>query len=97
MFYKCAKLSQVFFCYLDLASALAARGCQILLEAVLAVEIALLLNEANVLQWTAAVAVDANEVIGAPDATQGGDEGSPKERERETKRILASVKDNQGS
>lgn len=71
----------MYLSYLDLASALAARGCQILLEAVLAVEIALLLNEANVLEWTAAVAVDANEVIGAPDATQGGDEGSPNQRE----------------
>lgn len=63
--------------YLDFASAFAASGRQILLEAILAVEVALLLNEANVLQRTTAVAVHADEVIGAPDATQSRNEGSP--------------------
>lgn len=62
--------------HLDLASALAAGGRQVLLEAVLAVQVALLLNEANILQRTTAVAVHADEVIRTPDAAQSRDEGS---------------------
>lgn len=58
---------------LNFAIALAASWRQVLLEAVLAIEITLLLDETDVLQWTTAVAVDANEMIGAPDATQSGD------------------------
>lgn len=62
--------------HLDLASALAAGGRQVLLETVLAVQIALLLNESNVLQRTTAVAVHADEMIRAPDAAQCRDKGS---------------------
>lgn len=62
--------------YLDLASALAASGCQVLLETVLAVQVALLLNESDVLQRTTAVAVHADEVVRAPDASQSRDKGS---------------------
>jgi len=65
--------------HLDLAGALAARGSQVLLETVLAVQIALLLNESNVLQGTTAVAIHADEVIRAPDAAQRRDEGSSAE------------------
>lgn len=61
---------------LDFASALAASGRQVLLETVLAVQIALLLNESNVLQRTTAVAVHADEMIRAPDAAQCRDKGS---------------------
>lgn len=55
---------------------LAADRGQELLEAVLAVQITLLLDEADVGQRALAVAVVADEVIRAPDATQSGDEWS---------------------
>lgn len=61
---------------LDSDVALAAEGGQELLEAVLAVQIALLLDETDVGQWTLAVTVVADEVIRAPDAAKSGDEGS---------------------
>lgn len=47
------------------------------LETVLAVELSLLLHEANVLKGTSALAVDADEMIGAPNLAQGGDERPP--------------------
>lgn len=56
--------------------ALAADRGQELLEAVLAVQVTLLLDEADVGQRALAVAVVADEVIRAPDATQSGDEWS---------------------
>lgn len=54
--------------------ALAAHGGQELLEAVLAVQVTLLLHEADVGQRALAVAVVADEVVRAPDAAEGGDE-----------------------
>lgn len=56
--------------------ALAADRGQELLEAVLAVQVTLLLDETDVGQRALAVAVVADEVIRAPDATQSGDEWS---------------------
>lgn len=54
--------------------ALAADRGQELLEAVLAVQVTLLLDEADVGQLTLAVGVVADKVVRAPDATQRGDE-----------------------
>lgn len=54
--------------------ALAADGGQELLEAVLAVQVTLLLHESDVGQRAFAVAVVADEVIRAPDAAESGDE-----------------------
>lgn len=54
--------------------ALAAHGGQELLEAVLAVQVTLLLHEADIGQRALAVAVVADEVVRAPDAAEGGDE-----------------------
>lgn len=59
---------------LDSGVALAAERGQELLEAVLAVQIALLLDESDVGQRAFAVAVVADEVIRAPDASESGDE-----------------------
>lgn len=59
---------------LDSGVALAAQGGQELLEAVLAIQIALLLDESDVGQRTLAVGVVADEVIRAPDAAKSGDE-----------------------
>lgn len=53
--------------------ALAADGGQELLEAVLAVQVTLLLHESDVGQRAFAVAVVADEVIRAPDAAESGD------------------------
>lgn len=55
---------------------LVTRGRDVLLEAVFAVELAVLLNEADVLQWTSAGCVHADEVLRAPDAAQSGNERS---------------------
>lgn len=65
------------FVYLNLGIALVARRRQILLEAVLAVQFALLLHEANVLQRTPAILADAHKVIRTPDLAQGRDERTP--------------------
>lgn len=65
------------FAYLNLGIALVARRRQILLEAVLAVQFALLLHEANVLQRTPAILADAHKVIRTPDLAQGRDERTP--------------------
>lgn len=54
--------------------ALAAHGGQELLEAVLAVQVSLLLDETDVRERALAVGVVADEVIRAPDAAEGGDE-----------------------
>lgn len=59
---------------LDSLVALAAHWGQELLEAVLAVQIALLLDESDVSQRALAVGIVADEVIRAPDASEGGDE-----------------------
>lgn len=59
---------------LDSGVALAAEWGQELLEAVLAVQITLLLDESNVGQRALAVGVVADEVIRAPDASESGDE-----------------------
>uniref|UniRef100_A0AAG5D770 Uncharacterized protein n=1 Tax=Anopheles atroparvus TaxID=41427 RepID=A0AAG5D770_ANOAO len=56
------------------AIALRARRCQELLEAVLAVQVSLLLDETDVGQRTLAVSVVADEVIRTPDASQCGNE-----------------------
>jgi hypothetical protein len=45
-----------------------------LLEAVLAVQVALLLDETDVDEFTFAAGVHAEEVIGAPGTSQSGDE-----------------------
>lgn len=65
------------FAYLNLGIALVARRRQILFEAVLAVQFALLLHEANVLQRTPAILADAHKVIRTPDLAQGRDERTP--------------------
>jgi len=62
---------------LDLLSAFAARGSDVLFEAKFAVELAFLFDEADVLERPIAPAVGAHEVVGAPDTTQGGDERTP--------------------
>lgn len=59
---------------LNSAIAFRARWCQELLEAVLAVQVSLLLDETNVGQRTLAVSVVADEVIRTPDASQCGNE-----------------------
>lgn len=43
-------------------------------EAVLAVKLSLLLDEADVLEASTTLAVDADKVLGAPDLSQGRDE-----------------------
>lgn len=59
---------------LDSDVALAAERGQELLEAVLAVQVALLLDESDVGQRAFAVGVVTDEVIRAPDAAESGDE-----------------------
>uniref|UniRef100_T1DPJ7 Putative secreted protein n=1 Tax=Anopheles aquasalis TaxID=42839 RepID=T1DPJ7_ANOAQ len=61
---------------LNSAIALRAQRGQEFLEAVLAVQVTLLLDESDVGQRTLAVGVVADEVIRAPDASQCGDEWS---------------------
>uniref|UniRef100_A0A2M4D1M8 Putative secreted protein n=1 Tax=Anopheles darlingi TaxID=43151 RepID=A0A2M4D1M8_ANODA len=61
---------------LNSAIALRAQRGQELLEAVLAVQVTLLLDESDIGQRTLAVGVVADEVIRAPDASQSGDEWS---------------------
>lgn len=63
--------------HLDLSVALGARGSNVLLEAVLAVQGALLLNETDVGQLATTIAIHADKVVRAPDSTQCGDEGAP--------------------
>lgn len=63
--------------HLNFAGTFAASGRQIFLKAIFTIEVTLLLNEANVLQGTTAIAIDAVEVFGTPNLTQGGDEGTP--------------------
>lgn len=62
---------------LDLVSALVAGRGDELLEAVFAVQVALLLHEADVLQRARALAVAAHEVVRAPDLAESRDEGPP--------------------
>lgn len=62
---------------LNLVAALAAGRRDELFEAVFAVEVALLFNEANVLERALAFRVAAHKVMGAPNLAQGGDERSP--------------------
>lgn len=62
--------------YLDFTTALAARGSQVLLETVFTVQITLLFDKANVLQWTTAIGIDTVEVFGTPDLAQSSDEGT---------------------
>jgi len=62
----------------DLVVAFVARGCDESFETVFAIKLSFLFDEANVLKRTAALSVDANEMIGTPDLAQGSDEGSPK-------------------
>ena len=62
---------------LDLVAAFVAGRGDELLEAVFAVQVALLLDEADVLQGALALGVAAHEVVGAPDLAQGGDERAP--------------------
>lgn len=59
---------------LDFSIAFAARRRQELLEAVLAVQVSLLFNEADVDEFTLAAGVDAQEVSWAPGFAQSGDE-----------------------
>lgn len=59
---------------LDFRTAFAASRSQIFLEAIFAVQVTLFFNETNVLQWTTAIGVDANEMIRAPNATQSSNE-----------------------
>uniref|UniRef100_A0A2M4D091 Putative secreted protein n=1 Tax=Anopheles darlingi TaxID=43151 RepID=A0A2M4D091_ANODA len=61
---------------LNSAIALRAQRGQELLEAVLAVQVTLLLDESDIGQRTLAVGVVADEVIRAPDASQSGNEWS---------------------
>lgn len=67
--------------HLNSAIALRAQWGQELLEAVLAVQIALLLDEPNVSERTLAVGVVADEVIRAPDASQRRNERSSVEKQ----------------
>lgn len=60
---------------LDFVVALVAHGRDEFLEAILAVELSLLLHEADVLKGTSALGVDANEMIRAPNLAQSSDEG----------------------
>lgn len=59
---------------LDLAVALVARRRNESLETVLAIELSFFLDEADVLKRTAALGVNADKMIGAPDLSQSGDE-----------------------
>lgn len=61
---------------LDLAVALVACRRNEFLETVLAIELSFFLDKADVLKRTAALSVNADEMIGAPDLTQSGDERS---------------------
>lgn len=56
--------------HLNLGVALVAWWRQVLLETVLAIQIALLLDKSDVLQWTTAFLTDAHKVVGAPDFTK---------------------------
>lgn len=60
--------------HLDFSIAFAARWCQELFEAVLAVQVSLLFNEADVDEFTLAAGVDAQEVGWAPGLAQSCDE-----------------------
>lgn len=63
--------------YLNFTSTLAASRSQVLFKTIFTVKITLLLNEANVLQRTTAIAIGTVEVFGTPDLTQSGNEGTP--------------------
>lgn len=60
----------------DFVVALVARRRDKSLETVFAIELSFLLDEANILERTATLTVHANEMIGAPDLAQCGNEGS---------------------
>lgn len=60
---------------LDLVVAFVARGRDKSFETVFAVKLSFFLDKADVLKRTTALSVDADEVIGAPDLAQSGDEG----------------------
>lgn len=61
---------------LDLAVALVACRRNEFLETVLAIELSFFLDKADILKRTAALSVNADEMIGTPDLTQSGDERS---------------------
>lgn len=61
----------------NLSVAFVASRCDVLFETVLAVKLAVLLYETDVLQWAPACCVRADEVLRAPDAAQSRYEWSP--------------------
>lgn len=65
--------------HLNLAVALGAGRSDKLLEAVLAVQVALLLDESNVGQLATTISVHADKVVRAPDTAQSSDEWTPRE------------------
>lgn len=71
-------LNHIIYAYLDLSVALGAGRSDKLLEAVLAVQVALLLDETNVGQLATTISVHAHKVVRAPDAAQSSDERAPK-------------------
>lgn len=62
---------------LDLVVAFITRRRNESFETVLAIELSFFLDEANVLKRTTALGVNADEMIGAPDLAQSGDERPP--------------------
>lgn len=56
--------------HFDFSTAFVAWWSQKLFETILAVEIAFLFNESNVLKWTTAISIDAYKVIWTPDTSQ---------------------------
>lgn len=64
----------------DFLGAFVAHRCEILFETVLAVQTVVFLHETDILQWTFAVVVSANEVFRTPDFAKSGNKRSPEQR-----------------
>lgn len=62
----------------DLYVAFVARRRDEAFETVFAVELSFLFHESDILKGSTALSVDANEVVRAPDLSQGGDKRSPR-------------------
>lgn len=57
--------------------ALVASGGDVLFETIFAVQLAIFFHEADVLQWSSAGRVNADEMFRTPDTSQCGDKWTP--------------------
>lgn len=60
----------------DFLGAFVAHWCEILLETILAVQAIVFLHETDILQWTFAVVICANEVFRTPNLAKSGNKRS---------------------